>query len=861
MSRPTHPSRWGALLFRVAAGRRHPSDVQEVESDLLELYEHRRERVGGRAARRGYWRDLISICLTTSWNDPGNHSRIPTELMLRDFLVTAARSLKKNRWLTASNLVGLTLSIACCLLLVRHVLNEVSYDRHQPHADRTYRVIRGQEKPTQASTSAPTGPRLAEVYPEVESSVRVFRYWNTPYISRGDVGRVEERFFFTDPTFFDFFETDLVAGSADLDAPNSVVITEEVARRYFGDGEALGGRLLFSGARELIVTGVARPSGKRSHLEWDMLASFSTIPDLLWPGAVTSWGFNAYRTYVRLRPGSNPASLDARLEGFLERESGELNATLFLEPITDIYLRSPVAGQIGPVSDINYVYILASIAALLVLLACINYTNLATARASIRAREVGVRKVLGASRSQVALQFFGESLAVVLVATFLAWAMAWAAIPIANDVLGMDLARGTLFSGEMMVWTVLILTGVGLLAGIYPAVSLSSFRLFDLIRGSSGPAASSLRRVLVVFQFTVSIALIVATLVIVKQLSFVERAGLGFDRESVLVLEVRDAQVAGSMAAFKQQLAGHSAILAATATSSIPGGTFPTADASWEGGGEATIAVGGVQTDADYAAALGLDVLAGRYLSNGAADSSSVVINQAAVSAFGWGSPENALGRTMAWGNGGPSTVVGVVRDYHVASLHEPIIPMALFSARAGSHVAVRFRTDAIPAALEHLEASWNAVAATQPFSYAFLDAELAQDYETERTSARLVAVAAILTIIIACLGLLGLAAFTAERRIKEIGIRKVMGATVWQILGLLSRDLLGLVLVAFALAVPLAYAASARWLDRFAFHTEVGPGLFLLAGAAAVSIAAVTVSYQALAAARRDPVRSLRTE
>ncbi|MBO6576811.1 MAG: ABC transporter permease [Rhodothermales bacterium] len=860
----THPSKAGGWLFRLLTVGRHPVDTDQVERDLLEAFERRCERIGIREARRGYWRDLISISLNTAWRDAERDARIPRPIMLRDFLITAVRSLRRSRWLTASNLLGLTVSIACCLLLVRHVLNEIAVDAHLPEVDRTYRVVRGGEQPTQASTSGPTGPRLVELLPEVASSTRVFRYWNTPFISQGDIGSIEHGFLFADANHFEFFQGEFVEGSAAgaLQTPNSVVLTTEKAAVYFGDEPALGQRLLFSGDRELVVTGVVQPSEQRSHLTWDFLASFSTIPDMLWPGAVTSWGFNAYRTYVRLEPFVLPESVAPKLTDFLERETDELTASLFLEPVRDIYLHSSVDGQIGPVSDINYVYILASIALLLVLLACINYTNLATARASVRAREVGVRKVLGASRSQVALQFLGESLALVTVASVLALCVAWLAVPVLQDMVGLSLTPASLLAPEMLLWAVLILVGVGLLAGTYPSVVMSSAQLLSLVRGGDTSGNARLRRSLVVFQFTMSIVLIVSAIVIARQLEYVERARLGFDQEAVLVLEIRDPEVTRSMEAFKGELTRHASISRASAASSIPGGTFPTGNVYWEGAGDGeTAMMGGINTDADYAAALGLELAAGRFLTGREADSSAVVVNETALARFGWGGPEEALGRRVSWGGGSDAHVVGVLRDYHVKSLHEPITPMLLFPARTGAHLALRVDRAAVSEALSHARETWDAIAVNQPFSYSFLDEQLAGQYETERTSARLIAASALLTVLIACLGLLGLAAFTAERRIREIGIRKVLGATQGQILGLLGRELLSLVVVAFVLAVPVSYVAMSRWLDRFAFHTELGVGLFLVAGIGALVIAGGTVAYQAFSAARRDPVVSLRTE
>lgn len=863
MSQLEHPTRLSSLVFRLLARGRHPADAQEVEADLLEMFERRCARMGRERAMRAYWRDLVSIWMNTAWREAEDHARTPRGIMLRDFFVTAFRSLLKNRWLTASNLIGLTASIACCLLLVRHVLNETSVDRHQPDVERSFRVVRGDTEPRQASTSGPTGPRLVEVLPEFESSARVFRYWNTPFISREENGAIEQGFFFADASIFEFFAADFVAGDPEtaLTAPNSVVVSQAKAAIYFGDEDPLGQTLLFSGSRDLVVTGVVRDSAFRSHFEWDFLASWATIADLLWPGAVTSWGFNAYRTYVRLDPSADPAVIEPKLRGFLEAESGELTAALFLEPLADIYLHSGVDGQIGPVSDISYVYILASIALLLVLLACINYTNLATARASIRAREVGLRKVLGASRTQVAIQFFGESLALVLISTLLAITLAWAAVPIVRNGLGLDLVAGSLFSGEMVLWTMGILLAVALLAGAYPSMVLSSFKLYHLLRGSSSVGSTRLRRGLVVFQFTISIALIVSTFVVIRQLSFVEDARLGFDKEAVLTLEIRDPEVRRQMDAFKNELTRHSGIVEVSTATSIPGSTFPTANASWEGAdADETLMVGGIQTDADYQATLGLELVAGRFLSGRPADSSAVVLNETAVGVFRWESPEDAIGRRVTWASGQDFRVVGVLRDYHVRSLHEPITPMALFPATSASHVAIRFQREALSEALDHARVVWDRFATTQPFSYAFLDSELATQYHAERTSARLIATAALLTVLIACLGLLGLAAFTAERRIKEIGIRKVLGATPSHILAMLSRELLSLVLVAFAVATPLAYLAASRWLDRFAYHTDIGPGMFITAGALAFLIAAGTVGYQAIMASRRDPVVSLRS-
>lgn len=867
LQRPMHPSKLGHWLFRLGTAWRYPAEVDEVEADLLDLYAARETQLGPAEARRLYWRDLLSVCRRTTWNDKYHYPKLPQIFMWNNYINIALRNMRKHKGLAFINLAGLTLGIACCLLLVRYVYDEFSYDRHHPQADQTYRLALGRDAPTLAKVSGPVGPRMMEVLPEVESAVRVFQYWRTPLISHETTAFLEDKFFFADSTFFDLFDAQFVQGNPKtaLIDPFSIVLTTEKAQLYFGDKNPIGQQLTFNVGRPYTVTGIVEPWPTNTHFSFDFLAPIHGLPELLgWGSILTNWGMQAFSTYVTLAPSVTPDAVAPKLVSFFEEQSGSVTSALFLQPLTDIHLYSQLSGEIGANSDIAYVYLLAAIAGLLILIACINYMNLATARASVRAKEVGVRKVSGATRKQVALQFLSESMVVVFVATGIALALAWFLLPVVNAITGKNMAGAFFFHAPVLLGLFVLALVLGVLAGSYPALLLSGFKPLGVLKGRVGVGRGYLRKGLVVFQFAISIILIVSTAVIYKQLSYIQNSQLGFDKEGVVVLPVRDTQVRDQFAAFRSTLMQHPHVLNVSESNSLPGKSNPTPTVRWEGAAtDTTLNMTMTWVDEHFLETLGLNLVAGRFFSEAfpADAEEAVILNETAVAAMGWISAEEALGKAIYQSNRA-QRVVGVIGDYHFSSLHEEIEPLGLYLREPGlGFVAVRLQLADVSPTLAYLNETWQAFASEQPFTYDFLDAELGQLYAAEQQWAQVIGYAALLTILVACLGLFGLAAFTAEQRTKEIGIRKTLGASTSRIVLLLSQDFTRLLLIAFVLAVPIAYVGMERWLTGFAYRTDIGVLTFLFAGGIAFAIAGLTVGYQAIKAALANPVQTLRYE
>lgn len=865
-----HPSRSAYWLFRLGTAWRYPAEVEEMEADLLELYAARKAEQGETAARRLYWRDVLSVCRRATWNDKYHYPKLPQIFMWSNYIIIALRNMRKHQGLTFINMAGLTLGLACCLLLVRYVYDEFSYDRQHPQAEQTYRVVLGRDGPTLAQVSAPVGPQLVEVFPEIESTVRIFQYWRTPLIGNEATAFLEENVYFADSTFFEIFATDFVQGNPKtaLRDPFAIVLTTEKAQLYFGDTNPIGQQLTFNVGQTYTVTGVVEPAPTNTHFRFDFLAAFHGLPELLgWDTLLTNWGLNAFSTYITVAPSADLEALAPKLIPFLEEQTGRLTSALFVQPVTDIHLHSHLSGEIGTNSDIRYVYLLAAITGLLLLIACINYMNLATARASVRAKEVGIRKVSGATRKQVALQFLSESIVVVLIATGLALALAWFLLPAVNAIIGKQMTASFFFQGPVLLGLLGGAIVLGMLAGSYPAILLSGFKPIGVLKGSLGMGTDRgmLRKGLVVFQFAISITLMVSTVVIYKQLSYVQNSELGFDKEGVVVLPVRDTQVRDQMRAFRNSLLQHPRVINVSESSSLPSNkSKPTSTVSWEGAPtDSTLNLTMSWVDEHFLETLGLTLVTGRFFSQAfpSDPQEAVVLNEAAVAAMGWTSPQDALGQSIYQSNQS-QRVVGVIQDYHFRSLHEAIEPLALYPREPGlGYITVRIQAADMPSTIAFLEQTWQAFAAEQPFTYDFLDADLRQLYAAEQQWAQVIGYAALLTILVACLGLLGLAAFTAEQRTKEISIRKSLGASTAHIVLLLSRDFTRLLLLAFVLAVPIAYFGMEHWLNSFAYRTDIGVLTFVWAGGVAFLIAGITVGHQAVKAAWANPIHTLRYE
>ncbi len=789
--------------------------------------------------------------------------------MFKNHLLVASRNLSKHRLYGFINIFGLALGMACCLLLLLFVRDEVRFDRFHANAERTYRIIQqNADLPAGVSPEPPLAPALLAAYPEVEHATRLFRYWFTPLLSREDMGFYEEGLLFTDAQFFDVFSFPFVRGTPEeaLTAPFSLVLTESAARKYFGDTDPLGQTLVLNAEHEMTVTAVLADPPRTSHFTFSMLGSLEALDDVMgWDDVLEKWELSNFQTYLTLAEGTDPAAFDAELPAFVDRVRGEDSPVSYrLQPLTDIHLYSDYRGEIGANSDIRYVWLLLALAATILLLACINYTNLATARFTQRAKEIGVRKAVGAQRGQLVAQFLAESMLLSAVALVVALGLLELLLPMFGTLVGGEITFD--LTGDWLALSgalgIAVLTG--LVAGGYPALFLSASTPRAALQGVNRSTRSPLRQALVVSQYAAATVLIVGAGVVYQQLDFIHHEKLGFDREQVVVVPVRDSTIAQQPGAVKAAFAALPDVTHVTATTSLPGTMMPaTTDFSPEGMTRDPFRIFMGWIDDEYVGTLGMELVAGRNISaDRAGDADGVLLlNETAVHEIGWASAEEALGkRAEIWGQ--EREIVGVVKDFHYASLREPIGPYVFFPNFADTQgLALRLNTDDLPATMARLEATWQTLSTAQPFTYSFLDSDIGRLYRAEERWGKLVGAGALVALLIACLGLFGLASFMAMQRTKEIGVRKVLGASAASVVLLLSKDFARLVGIALLLACPLGWVAADRWLDGFAYRMTLGPGVFIAAGLVALGIALLTVSYHAVRAATADPVRSLRYE
>ena len=801
--------------------------------------------------------------------------------MLTNYLKIAYRSLVRHKGYAAINVIGLAVGLAACLIISRYVQFERSYDRFHENADRIYRLVTGRggqfEVGATARTSGPIAPLLKEALPEVVQAVRLNQA--SYFVARGEVGFQENGIYFADSTFFEVFSFPLLRGNAQtaLRTPFSIVLTEGMARKYFGDADPMGQTLTVADEAEVTVTGILADVPTNSHLQFDMLVSMTTaevLPDMEW--LFTNWYSSAFHTYLLLSGEGVAALVADKLPGFVRsRAPGDLlsqepDYALSLEPLTDVYLHSARIEQIGSTGDADQLALFALIGVFILVIACINFTNLATARSADRAREVGVRKLVGAGRPQLVVQFLAESVLLIGVAMGLAVALVQVLLPLVSELSGKPLAFG---SSDALPYALALLGGtlaVGLLAGGYPALVLSGFQPATVLKGRLGGSRQGqlLRKGLVVVQFGISIGLMAATVVIFAQLRHLRSQDPGYDREQILVLDGFDAVEVARHETVKTEILKHPAVTSAAALMTEPVGRYHlpewTMDVENARGEMQNIALPMFPVDFDFIPQYGIEVVAGRPFSrNFATDAEEAfVINEAALARFGYPSAEDALGRRVenVYPRGG--TIIGVVRNFSYRSLHEPVGPVVMRIVPGHFNVlSLRLRTSNLSQTLAELEGRWQALVPQRPFAYAFLDEAFAAQYQAEQRFGQTFGLFAGLAIVIACLGLFGLVAFSITQRTKEIGIRKVMGASVPGLVALLSKEIAVLVLVAFVVAVPVAYLGLDQWLGDFASRTSLAWWMFGLAGAGTLAIALLTVGYQAVRAATADPVESLRYE
>lgn len=802
--------------------------------------------------------------------------------MLKNYLKIAWRNLWRNKAFSLINIFGLAVGLASCLLLFMYLSHELSYDSFHEKGDRIVQTsmefsLEGKVNKS-PMTGTRVGPELGRQFPEVESAVRM--YYGQAVVHHGDQQFSENQFVYADSSLFNIFSFRLLKGNPQqaLTGPNLVVLSESTARKYFGGEEPVGKVLRINTGRsdkDFTVTGVVQDCPTNSHIKYDLLASFTTLSVAREP---EQWYSANYATYLLLRSPESIAPLRAKVPVFMKTQFGELGLTgkdyltFNLEPLRRVHLYSEVEGYFEPNGDLIYIYIFGSIALLILIIACVNYVNLATSRAVERAQEVGVRKVMGALQTQLFGQFIGESVMVTLTALVLGLLLAYLALPLFNELSAREFALGVWLQPKFL----LLLLGIGLLvsliAGTYPALVLTRFRPVKVLKGhlkTSG--AGHFRRALIVFQFAITTFLVISTLIVRNQLSYIQNKKLGYNRDHVVVLPA-DKQVVEKIKTlkneFKQNANVRDMALAYESPVYIRGGYGMHRQDMPDDQYKMT---NGLPVDEDFIRTMGLRIVAGRDLTQKDVELASrpdgdtlnyyhFVLNESAAKELGW-TPQQAIGQKMDMGGNRKGEVKAVVEDFHFASMKQKVGPLVLFPEGGGNVVLVKLSGNQIESTLQYLETKWRTLVPDRPFEYQFMDKEFNKLYAGEVRTGRIFSVFAFLSIFLACLGLFGLSAYTTAQRTKEIGVRKVLGASVMSIVTLLSQDFLKLVLIALVIASPLAWWAMDKWLQDFQYRIGIPWWVFAIAGLLAIAIAFLTVSLQSVKVAFQNPVKSLKSE
>ena len=798
--------------------------------------------------------------------------------MIRNYLLVAARNLLRHPAYTLINIAGLAIGMAACILIVMYIQDELSYDRYHPNADRIYRIVDDIESGGQTIQTAGTppgwAPALKRDYPEIEAYVRMRGTESAWLIIQGDTRFYERKVIWAEAPLFDLFSIPLVAGNprTALSDPYSVVISEEMASKYFGAENAMGKVLNGDNRWDFKVTGIMRNIPTNSHLRPDMIISYSSIK-IIGGLDLDDWERhgNLY-TYIQLRDNTAPDALEAQLPAFLERYAGdkyrESGVVLrpSLQPLVDIHLYSQRESELEPNGDIRYVVLFSIIAFLVPLIACINFVNLATARSAMRAREVGLRKVLGANRPQLLGQFLGEAVVMAGLAVIIAMALVHLALPAVNALAGKQLAF-PLSNGWVLATLAVSTIGIGLVAGSYPAVYLSGFLPTEVLKGSpkSGTSGFGLRKVLVVTQFAMSIFLLVSTAIIYDQLEYIQNKRLGFNKEHVLVVPITGWPQQQNTPVLKQRVSQLPGVVDMTTATGVPGmRVLPIYPVQPEGTRpEDHLMMATLEVDDRFLDVMDIELVAGRDFSadRGTDSTMGYILNETAVTYFDWGAPLDAIGRQLEI-PGYTRTkgrVVGVVSDFHLRTIHEEIEPVVMLFSPYHAFVLIRIEPEGIPDTIARIRQAWQEIDHIYPLEYTFLDEDFDRLYRADRQLGAIFAAFAFLAIFVACLGLLGLASISIQQRTREIGIRKVLGSTVSGIVLLLSKDFMKYILLANAIAWPLAYFAMTRWLQNYAYASDIEFAWFLAGGVLAMIIAWLTIGAHAVAASRRNPVNAMR--
>ncbi|HEY3430231.1 MAG TPA: ABC transporter permease [Cyclobacteriaceae bacterium] len=818
--------------------------------------------------------------------------------MLLNYLKVALRAIFRNKLTAFINIVGLALAMASAVLIYLFVTDEVGYDQYHTKADRIYRTTRifydreGNARLHLSSIAPPFGPLMKNDFGEIEIMARTLQY--TSVVGLEENGELksftENNIFLAEPNLFKIFDIKVKSGdpAKDFLRPFTIMLSEKTAMRYFNDTNIIGKRLRFNNTQDLEVTGVFEDFPLQTHWHPEFLISFVTLEDdniYGRAGLETNYGNNSFSTYLLLAEGTDPKKLAAQFPAFIDKHYGTYakanfgvppdfvaskTTELTLQKVTDVHLRSHLDDEIEVNGNINNVYMMSVIGIFIVLIACFNFINLSTARATKRAKEVGLRKVVGAFKNQLIIQYLSESVLIAFLSLVLAVMMAYFATDWLNQFTGKGLALNLLTNWALLLGLIGFAVVVGLLAGIYPAFVVSGFKPALVLKGQQGSAKGKggIRKALVVAQFAISTALIIATAITFQQLSYLNTRDLGYDRNQVITLTYYGL-LAQQYDAFYNEMLRSSAIKNVGRSSRVPTGRL------LDSQGSAAVVKGDsltdtgvnlkyVSIDEEFFNTYGIEVVAGRNFSKEirSDDSLAFVINEAAVQALRWKSNEEGIGKDFSYG-GVRGKLIGVVNDFHFESLHQEVTPMIFvpIEQAGANYVTVKISGAEMQQGLAHLEKLWKSMLPGRPFEYQFMDDRYARLYEAEQKEGKLFTIFSGLAIFIACLGLFGLATFNTMQRVKEIGIRKVLGASVPSILALLSKEIIMLIIAANLIAWPVAWYFMNQWLNTFAYHVDMNVLAYILSALACIIVALITVSSQTIKAAMTNPSNTLRYE
>jgi putative ABC transport system permease protein len=842
----------------------HYEKNYSITGDCSEEYKQIAQQRGKPSALFWIWGQVLSVMVLSL-----KRSLFFGETMFINYLKITLRNIKRHKAFSFINIAGLGIGLAISLFILLWVQDELSYDRFHKNLKNIYRIVEqweisaGSVNPG-ATTPYPLGPALRDNYQEVEESLH-FLIEDGILVRYKDKRFYENKFAFADANFFSMFSFPLLEGSAEtaIKDLNSLVISQSMAKKYFGDEDPMG-RILTTNARhDFIVSGIMLDMPHNSHIQADFICNFEFLIANQWS---KRWVDHMYYTYVRLRPDTDLETLGAKIETFInDNQHDPTTIHIALQPLKDIHLRSNFNYDMGGTSQGKalYVYIFSIVAVLVLLIACINFMNLATAKSATRAKEIGIRKVSGASKSNLIKQFMGESFFMSLLAFLFALICVAVLLQEFNSLTGKNLNGMSIINGSMFFYALVLAVITGLLAGVYPAIYLSSFSPSSVLKGKlrSGTKSRHFRGVLVVFQFSLSTILLVGTFVIRDQLAYMQDKNLGINKENIIYMEMRG-KLKNNNDAFRTELTQHPEIKSVTTSSELPTNIrWATTGVDWEGKTPGyRIHWSVMSVDFDYIYTFGLEIVEGRNFSKEMSTDTEAayIINETGAAVLGY---ERAIGKKFSlWDTEG--TIIGVARDFHIDSLHEQIEPLIIkVNPRWNSFVFVKISSNNIRGVIAKIEEIHQRLNPEYPFQFHFLNAEYENIYLSEKRTGRLFRYFSFLAIFISCLGLFGLSSFMAEQRTKEIGIKRVLGAKVSVILLQLLRDFTKWVLIANVIAWPIGYYAMKQWLKNFAYQTEFDWSIFLFSGVITLLIAVTTVGFKSLRAATANPVDSLRYE